>query len=430
MPARLRLSAVLVLLVAVTAAALPSGAAATSAPSGSLPPTRWLASQIGPVPVPGGAPSRAVRMHAAGEGTATLSASTASAHPLRLVRSYLIPADDPSAARLANWSWTYDSAATATAFAIAGDRAHAAVLLDQLGALQGSHGSIATAFDVRTGESSGVVRSATVAWVGLAAAMYDHRLGSSRYATVAMRAAAYLRGLTGDDGLVRGGPDVRWISTEHNLLAYALFTRLAHDLRTSHPVSAARNAAAAVAVARGLRSVVSTAGGIHFIEGVGDSVLPLDVQALGAMYLRSRGDAGAARRVVAFANGRFAVSGRSIVKSSDPATYNETYAARGPFSGYRPFIGSGTPGVLWFEGTAQMRAAEAAVGVSTSGLDASMRAWRRITSRSGNAPLMADSTIDAGGYGEYHVWPAAAAAAWAVLAADGPGIFPPPVRAG
>jgi hypothetical protein len=91
------------------------------------------------------------------------------------VRSYLIPAGDPSAARLANWSWTYDSAVTAIAFTAAGDRADAATLLDQLLALQGADGSVATAYDVLTGESSDVVRSGTVAWVGLAAAAYDHR---------------------------------------------------------------------------------------------------------------------------------------------------------------------------------------------------------------------------------------------------------------
>ena len=134
--------------------------------------------------------------------------------------------------------------------------------------------------------------------------------------------------------------------------------------------------------------------------------------------------------MVAYANTKFGISGRSIVRSSAVATYNETYSAPGPFSGFRPYAGGGTPDVLWLEGTAQMAAAESAVGASTSALHASMRSWGRITSRSGDAPLMADRTVDAGGYGEYHVWPAAAGAAWAVLAADGPGLFPAPVAAG
>ncbi len=426
MPTRLHLPAVLVLLAAVAAALPPAAAAST--PSGTTSLTTWLAGQIGPVHRPAGAPARAVHMRSAGAGAATLSVA-GPAHPLRLVRSYLIPAGDPSAARLANWSWTYDSAVTAIAFTDAGDRAHAAVLLDQLAALQGADGSIATAFDVQTGESSAVVRAGTVAWVGLAAAAYDHRFGSSRYAAVAGRAAAALLALRSSDGLVRGGADVTWISTQNNLLAYALLARLGRDLSAAHTATAARDAAAATAIAAGITSgLVSTAGGTHLIEGVGDTVLPLDVQSLGAMFLRSRGQTGLARQVVAFANTRFAVSGRSVVRSAAPATYNETYSAPGPFTGYRPFAGSGTPDVLWFEGTAQMRAAAAAVGESTHALDASIRSWERITSHTGDAPLMADRTVDAGGYGEYHVWPAAAGAAWAVLAADGPGLFPAPAR--
>jgi hypothetical protein len=32
-----------------------------------------------------------------------------------------------------------------------------------------------------------------------------------------------------------------------------------------------------------------------------------------------------------------------------------TYEAKGPFSGYRPYIGKRAPDVLWFGGTAEMR---------------------------------------------------------------------------
>jgi hypothetical protein len=396
----------LVLAAACFAAAAPSAAAhASSAPTL----THWLAGQIGPV------------RPAAGRSPAAVVAS----HPLQLVRSYQIPSDDPDAARLANWSWTYDSAVTATAFTTAGDGADARRLLDQLAALQARDGSIATAFDVRTGTGSGSVRSDTVAWVGLAAAAYDHRFESRRYAGTAQRAADELLSLRTGDGLVKGGPDVTWVSTQNNLLAYALLTRLGHDLHSS------RDHAAAGAMAAGINSqLIVTTGGTHFVEGVADPVLALDVQSLGAMYLRSRHEAPVARRVLAFANRTFGIGGRSIVRSSSRATFNETYAAPGPFSGYRPYAGAGAPNVLWFEGTAQMRAAEAAVGISTAALDASMRRWRRITSPAGGPPLEADRTVTAPAFGEYHVWPAAAAAAWAVLAAHGPGLFAAPVDAG
>jgi hypothetical protein len=396
----------LVVVAACFGAAAPS-AAASGAPAPTL--THWLAGQIGPLR-PAGARSAAV---------------AAAFHPLQLVRSYQIPSGDPSAARLANWSWTYDSAVTAAAFTRAGDGADARRLLDQLAALQSGDGSIATAFDVRTGASSGSVRSDTVAWVGLAAAAYDHRFESRRYAAMAQRAANELLSLRTGDGLVRGGPDVTWISTQNNLLAYALLTRLGRDLHS------AGDAAAAAAMAAGINSeLIVTTGGTHFQEGVADPVLALDVQSLGAMYLRSRHQAPVARKVLAFARRTFAVGGRSIVRSSAPATFNETYTAPGPFSGYRPYAGAGAPNVLWFEGTAQMRAAEAAVGVSTTTLDTSMRRWRRITASAGGPPLEADRTVTAPAFGEYHVWPAAAAAAWAVLAADGPGLFPAPAGGG
>lgn len=40
------------------------------------------------------------------------------------------------------------------------------------------------------------------------------------------RAAGYLLSLQGTAGLIRGGPDVGWYSTQHNLLAYAFLKLL------------------------------------------------------------------------------------------------------------------------------------------------------------------------------------------------------------
>jgi hypothetical protein len=71
----------------------------------------------------------------------TASVSTGST-TLQLVRSFNIPTDDPSYARLLNWSWTYDSAMTAAAFVVSGYSSEAEQLLDQLAALQHTDGSI------------------------------------------------------------------------------------------------------------------------------------------------------------------------------------------------------------------------------------------------------------------------------------------------
>ncbi|MGZ4170539.1 MAG: hypothetical protein ACXVRM_13000 [Solirubrobacteraceae bacterium] len=78
------------------------------------------------------------------------------------------------------------------------------------------------------------------------------------------------------------------------------------------------------------------------------------------------GQTGLAQQVQAYAQTAFAVTGRSITKSTSAATYNNTYTATGPFSGFKPFVGAGAPDVLWTEGSAEMLLADAAVGQSTS----------------------------------------------------------------
>jgi hypothetical protein len=137
---------------------------------------------------------------------AATSASSTIALPLKLVRSYAIPADDPSYKRLLNWSWTYDSAVSAAAFAASGDKSNAQRLLDQLAALQHTGGSIEIAFDTSTGQNAPVFRAGTVAWVGLAAAAYDAAFDTGRYLDTEQRAGDYLLSLQTAGGLIRGGP--------------------------------------------------------------------------------------------------------------------------------------------------------------------------------------------------------------------------------
>ena len=73
---------------------------------------RVLARQVGPAKGIKGRASALPRaaMAAAGAAVEPLPASIGGSGPLRLVRSFEIPAADPSAQRMANMSWTYDSA--------------------------------------------------------------------------------------------------------------------------------------------------------------------------------------------------------------------------------------------------------------------------------------------------------------------------------
>ena len=340
---------------------------------------------------------------------------------LQLVRSYLIPTDDPSYTRLLNWSWTYDSALTAMAFCVVGDASEAEQILDQLAALQHADGSIEEAFNVADGETEPIFRTGVIATVGIAGSLYDQDFKTSRYLAMEERAASYMVSLQGTAGLIRGGPDVTWYSTQHNLLAYAFLRLLGNELVADGDQSSANGYdTTANKISSGIESKLLVGGSSpYFIEGLNDSVQALDTDALGAMYLQDRGETNNAQKVLAYAQNAFAVSGRSIVESSDPAIYNETYSAPGPFSGFAPYIGSGAPNVLWTEGTSEMLVAAADLGQPTSPLASALRAIAAVTP--GEAPVMADQTLTSIPYGEeYHVWPSAAGGAWMLIALNDP----------
>ena len=412
--------------------------------------TRWLARQVGPqrvIPCKK-RPARArkncgtragnARASASSYAPTVASAAAAGSRPteqiavgsatgerrLQLIRSFDIPTDDPSYARLLNWSWTYDSALAATAFASVGLQSQSARLLDQLAALQRKSGAIEFAFDVRSGESSKQIRAGSVAFAGIAFSDYDQQFQDKRYLDNARMAANYLLSLRNDEGLVRGGPDVKWVSTQHNQLTFVFLTILSETLQQhGDQESADAYRAAADQIAKGIDThmVVRDEGLLHFRQGVNDDILPLDAQALGVMYAFMRGDEDLAKQVYAYAQGNFLLKDRSIQLSSNRATYNMTYEAKGPFSGYRPYLGKGTPDVLWFEGTAEMRFISSAIGEPTDELDQSTDSWWAVTRRDGLAPLGADRTVTRNPYNEYHVWPTAAAGGWTVLsgASDG-----------
>jgi hypothetical protein len=346
--------------------------------------------------------------------------------PLALTRSYEIPKDDPAYERLLNWTWTYDSAATAASFVGTGDQKQAMQLLDQLSALQYKDGSIDIAFDVSTGRGAKLYRTGTIAWVGLAATKYDTAFDSSTYRATAERAAGYLLSLQGKSGLIRGGPELDWYSTQHNLLAYEFLGHLAEELKaTGDPDGSVPYQEAAGRIAEAIKAnlIRSDESGTRFIQGLDDGVEALDVQVLGSVFEQSIGDYETASAVLSYAQSQFAVADRSITESADKDSYNESYAAPGPFSGFRPYTEKSSPDLLWFEGTPMIRLAAAGLKQNTDELDNSINSWREVTGDS-VGPLQANEALSNTAFGvEYHVWPAASAAAWVILAQQAPTFF-------
>ena len=116
----------------------------------------------------------------------------------------------------------------------------------------------------------------------------------------------------------------------------------------------------------------------------------------------------------------FKVTGRSIVKSSATSTYNQTYSAAGPFSGYRPYA-TGGPDVLWFEGSAQANFVTGLLGIPHVTEDKALaRVPQRHDLARARARCKRTSTVTNSTINEYHVWPASAAAGWALISTRRP----------
>jgi hypothetical protein len=217
-------------------------------------------------------------------------------------------------------------------------------------------------------------------------------------------------------GLVVGGPDVPWASTEHNLEARAFVAELSAvlagrpaDPGTGRPCQPGLDgldavgaqdlaAAAGTAVERIDRAIDAElfardgGGRAHLRQGLGDDARPLDVQALGILWLLRQDRPADAAAVEAYTDAAMAVSERRVGEQA--------------FTGYRPFADGVGADVLWMEGTLQMRLAKARLGSDVGTLDDSIGRWVALTAP--GMPLQADR---AGGE-DYHAWPAAGPAAW------------------
>ncbi len=314
---------------------------------------------------------------------------------MALVASYSPPAGDPIGDRIRGRAWTYDCALTATALAVRGDFDAAGAILDQLQELQRPDGALDGSFDLAGGDPAGPLRSGNQAWVGLAALEWRAATRSARHEQLLAGLTRWLLAQREDHGLVRGGPDVSWVSTEHNLEARALFAALG---------------AADVVARMDLAIDAELFAGDRFRQGLGDDARPVDVQAYGILWLLGRGRTADAAAVERATDATMRVDGRRVLW---PGAAGQT------FSGYRPFADAWGPDVLWMEGTLMMRLAKARLGSDVGELDDSADRWAALTAP--DPPLQVDRARG----GDYHVWPAAAPAAWRTLCRSGFALLSP-----
>lgn len=328
-----------------------------------------------------------------------------------LVRSFQVPNDDPD--RIVNInrrSWIYDDALAVIAFSMAGDQDRASKILSSLQVLQENDGSLEFAYDVYSGKLDTAKRSGAIAWVGYAAVVYEKYFADSTYRPFSEKIAKYL--LTMQDkstGSFKGGPDVNWYSTEHNIDCYFFFRDLYELSKKPDYFDAAK------AVRDSLTKNHWKASEKRFYQGLGDDAYALDTSSWGGIFAHAIGDKSMAQASMDTTN-QFYLSGQTLSASTEKNSYNTSFVSQASLSGYKPYLKSSSypdaPDIVWSEGTWGVIALGLRLNQDVSSLTQSMLNMQAanpsgamVYSNKGYAPYPY----------EFHVWSSVAGTAWGYM---------------
>lgn len=329
----------------------------------------------------------------------------------KLIRSYEVPSDDPyRTCNIDRKSWIYDNALAVIAFSMAGNQQRASQILSSLRSLQDADGSLEFVYDVYTGKLGTAKRSGAIAWVGYAAVFYEKRFNDSSYRTFAKKIANYLLTLQNQStGSFKGGPDVRWYSTEHNIDCYFFIRDLYELVKEPKYFDSAR------AVRASLIQNHWNENKKRFNQGVGDDAFALDANSWGGIFAYAIGDRSKALAALRTTN-LFYVSGQTMPYSNDANTYNTSFISNELLSGYKPYVKDASypdaPDIIWTEGT---------WGVISLGMRLSqdvghlIQSMLNIQSANANGAVVYSNKSFAATPYEMHVWPAVAGTAWGYM---------------
>ena len=139
---------------------------------------------------------------------------------------------------IANWAFTYDQSLALQAYTNFGDFERARKILDFYDKkAKRINGMFLNAYYASDGlPVEYVMHSGPNIWLGIAILQYTKKTQDYNYLRLAEDIAQVIINLQNQDqgGGIRGGPEVNWFSTEHNLDAYAFFGML--DKITDKPV--------------------------------------------------------------------------------------------------------------------------------------------------------------------------------------------------
>ena len=131
---------------------------------------------------------------------------------------------------LKDWAFTYDQSLSAQAFTLFGDYDRTKRIFDfyKYNA-EKVDGGFVNAYEVNNGYvAEYIVHCGPNIWLAIAILQYTDRSGDRQYLDLAQSIANWVIAIQNQDKEfgIRGGPNVEWFSTEHNLDAYALFNML------------------------------------------------------------------------------------------------------------------------------------------------------------------------------------------------------------
>jgi hypothetical protein len=193
---------------------------------------------------------------------------------------------------LKDWGFIYDQALASQVFLISGETERAKNILDFFNErADRSEGLFYNAYDVRTGTPREyIIHSGPNIWIAITACQYVYQTQDLSFLEIAEGIAHNMIRLQkkSADGSIKGGPGVEWVSTEHNLDAYALFMML-HNL-----TQAEKYAEAASVTLDWLRTAGYNREEGRFMRGKGDATIATDtfswaIAALGPDILVSNG---------------------------------------------------------------------------------------------------------------------------------------------
>ena len=134
------------------------------------------------------------------------------------------------ASDIADWAYIYDQSLVAQAYTNFSDFERARKILDFFDKkAKKTKGLFYNAYYVSDGSpAEAVVYSGPNIWLGIAILQYTKKSQDFNYLGLAEEIAASIIDLQNQDtdGGIRGGPNVEWYATEHNLDAYAFFNML------------------------------------------------------------------------------------------------------------------------------------------------------------------------------------------------------------